>query len=55
MIDLSVMAAALAAGVEGGQALSFANLASGVTVKKIGTTGTATGEEILQKYRENYA
>ncbi|MDD2993630.1 MAG: PfkB family carbohydrate kinase [Pygmaiobacter sp.] len=52
---LSAFSAALAAGAPGGQALSFANLASGVTVKKIGTTGTANGEEILQKYRENYA
>lgn len=52
---LSAFACAFAAGAPGAEALAFANLASGVTVKKIGTTGTATGEEILKKYRENYA
>lgn len=52
---LSAFACAFAAGAAGGEALAFANLASGVTVKKIGTTGTATSEEILEKYRENHA
>ena len=51
---LSAFACALAAGAQGGEALAFANLASGVTVKKIGTTGTASMEEILQKYQENH-
>lgn len=52
---LSAFCCAYAAGLTGGKALAFANLASGVTVKKIGTTGTASPEEILQKYGENYA
>lgn len=49
---LSAFAASYAAGATGPEALSVANLASGVTVKKIGTTGTASPEEILEKYRE---
>ena len=39
--------------IAGGEALAFANLASGVTVKKIGTTGTASPAEIIQKFEEN--
>lgn len=52
---LSAFSCALAAGAQGGEALAFANLASAVTVKKIGTTGAAGMEEILQKYQEYYA
>ena len=36
------------------EALAFANLASAVTVKKIGTTGTAAKEEIIAKWEEYY-
>ena len=36
------------------EALAFANLASAVTVKKIGTTGTATANEIIKKWEEYY-
>ena len=36
------------------EALAFANLASAVTVKKIGTTGTATADEIIKKWEEYY-
>lgn len=50
---LSAFCAARAAGAAGGEALAFANLASGVTVKKIGTTGTASPAEIIQKFEEN--
>ena len=49
----STFCAARAAGAAGGEALAFANLASGVTVKKIGTTGTASPAEIIQKFEEN--
>lgn len=52
---LSAFCCAFATGLSGGEALAFANLASGVTVKKIGTTGTASPEEIIQKYRELHA
>lgn len=50
---LSAFCCAYAAVQNGPAALAFANLASGVTVKKIGTTGTATSEEILRKWEEN--
>ena len=45
---LAAFAAAYAAGAAGPEAVEFANLAAGITVKKIGTTGTATESEILQ-------
>ena len=51
---LSAFCCAYAACGRGDQALAFANLASGVTVKKIGTTGTATTEEIFAKWKENF-
>lgn len=50
---LSAFSCAMAAGADGGHALAFGNLVSCVTVKKIGTTGTATPEEIIDKYRED--
>ncbi len=50
---LSAFCASVAAGASGGEAAALANLASGVTVKKIGTTGTASPEEILKLYKEN--
>ena len=50
---LSAFCCAYAAGASGPEATAFANLASGVTVKKIGTTGTASPEEILERFREN--
>ena len=51
---LSAFACAYAACKDGIKALAYANLASGVTVKKIGTTGTATTDEILKNWEENY-
>lgn len=50
---MSAFACAYATGARGQDAVAFANLASGVTVKKIGTTGTATQNEIKQKFSEN--
>lgn len=50
---LSAFCCAYAACKNGPKALAFANLASGVTVKKIGTTGTATLDEIMKKWEEN--
>ncbi len=50
---LSAFCCAFAAGAKGWEALGFANAASGVTVKKIGTTGTASPAEILEKVKEN--
>ena len=51
---LSAFCLAYAAGGDGEKALALANLASGVTVKKIGTTGTAAADEILAKWEEYY-
>lgn len=49
---LSAFCCAYAACKNGPKALCFANLASGVTVKKIGTTGTASPQEIIEKWEE---
>lgn len=43
---LSAYSCALAAGAEPREAASFANMAAGVTIRKIGTTGTASPDEI---------
>ena len=47
---LSAFSCAFAAGASGPEAISVANIAAGITVKKIGTTGTATREEIIDKF-----
>ncbi len=44
---LSALTAGLAAGCTSVETVTLANLASAVTVKKLGTTGTATPKEIL--------
>lgn len=49
---ISAFACALATGVKGHQAAAFANIASGITIKKIGMTGTATKQEIRSRYTE---
>ncbi len=49
---ISALTSALAAGIPPVEAASFANLAAAVTVQKLYTTGTATGEEILALNRE---
>lgn len=49
---LSAFSCAYAACKNGPKALAYANLASAVTVKKIGTTGTASPDEILEKWKE---
>ena len=51
---LSAFAAAYASGVPGETALAFANLASSVTIKKIGTTGTASPNEILRAFDRSF-
>ena len=45
--SLSAFSAALASGASSEEAAAFAGLASGVTVRKIGVTGTASAEEIV--------
>ncbi len=49
---ISALTAALAAGIPPVEAASFANLAAAVTVQKLYTTGTATGDEIIALNRE---
>jgi len=44
--------AALAAGADGPEAAALGHLAAGVVVRKIGMTGTATPDEILQRFDE---
>ncbi len=51
----AALTTALATGANGIEAAALANLAAGVVVKKIGTTGTATRAEMLQKYEEDHA
>ena len=46
---LAAFGLALGAGVDPVQAAAFGNLASSITVKKIGTTGTASPEELKAK------
>ncbi len=47
---LAAFCAAYSAGFDGETALEFANLASSVTIRKTGTTGTASPEEILNAF-----
>lgn len=47
---LAGIACALAAGATPAQAALVGNLAAAVTVRKLGTTGTATAEEILERF-----
>lgn len=47
---LSAYSAALAAGASACECGYIGNLASGVTIKKLNCTGSATSEEILQEY-----
>lgn len=50
----AVLGTMMAAGASPLQAGIIANLAASVVVKKIGTTGTASPEEILQRFDEHY-
>jgi len=49
---VSAFACAYGAGIPGEKAIAFANLAAAVTVKKIGTTGSASRDEMRSKHRE---
>ncbi|TYP48723.1 bifunctional heptose 7-phosphate kinase/heptose 1-phosphate adenyltransferase [Thermosediminibacter litoriperuensis] len=49
---LSAFCCAYGAGIPGEKSIGFANLASAVVVKKLGTTGTAGPEEIIAKSKE---
>ena len=52
---LSAVTAALAAGATLYEAASLGNAASAVTIRKIGTTGTASPDEVLEVLREETA
>ncbi len=49
---LSAFSCAIATGVEPWEAAAFANMAAEVTIKKIGTTGTASTGEIIERHEE---
>ncbi len=49
---ISALTSCLAAGVPAKEAAVFANYASAVTVQKLFTTGTATGQEIIELAKE---
>lgn len=49
------MVSALCAGASPAEAAAFANLCAGVTVRKLGTTGTATPGEVLAIFDEGQA
>jgi sugar/nucleoside kinase (ribokinase family) len=46
------IACALAAGVSLPEAAAFGNLVASITIQQIGTTGTATPEQVRQRWRE---
>lgn len=49
---LSGFSCAMASGAKPTEAAFFANLASNITIKKIGMTGTASQEEVRKRYQE---
>jgi D-glycero-beta-D-manno-heptose-7-phosphate kinase len=49
---MAAFSCAIAAGAEEYEAASFANLVANVTIKKVGSTGTASPEEIIKRYEE---
>lgn len=50
----AALALAISAGASMSEAALIANLAAGVTVRKLGETGTASPKEIISLYREQY-
>jgi sugar/nucleoside kinase (ribokinase family) len=49
---MSGIMAALCAGASPGEAALVGNLVASITVQQIGTTGTATREQVLERLRE---
>lgn len=49
---LAAFTCAYAAGFSGSECIAFANLASSIVIKKIGLTGTASPEEILEQAKK---
>ena len=50
---LAHLAMALAAGASVGEAMELANLGASIVIRKIGTTGTATGAELAEALRDS--
>src|SRR5437899_1055935 len=50
----AALACALACGAGLTEAASFANLVASITIQQIGTTGTASPEQVHQRWREIY-
>ena len=48
----AAMACALASGVELQAAAAFGNLIASITIQQVGTTGTATPEQVRARWRE---
>ena len=46
------IACAVAAGATFAEAAAFGNLVASITVQQIGTTGTATPEQVRRRWRE---
>jgi sugar/nucleoside kinase (ribokinase family) len=46
------IACALAGGLSVGEAAAFGNLVASITVQQLGTTGTASPEQVRQRWRE---
>jgi len=49
---LSAFACCLGGGADAGDAAVLGNLASSITIQKLGMTGTATREELLEAYNQ---
>jgi sugar/nucleoside kinase (ribokinase family) len=47
----AALACAIAAGASLSQAAAFANMVASITIRQLGTTGTATPEQIRQSIR----
>ncbi|MGL5722257.1 MAG: bifunctional heptose 7-phosphate kinase/heptose 1-phosphate adenyltransferase [Brevinema sp.] len=51
---MACMATALAAGATTEEAMTLGNMGAGITVKKLGTTGSSSPNEILKTWEENH-
>ena len=52
IVGALAMACAVAAGASHGDAAMFANIVASITIQQIGTTGTASREQIRQRWQE---
>jgi len=52
---MAAIALALCAGATPSEAALIANLVASITIQQLGTTGTATCEQVLARHREVFA